>query len=417
MSAAELGRQVLLALAVITAAAWAFGRVARLLHQPRVLGEIIAGIALGPSLLGAIWPGAETYLFPPEVAALLRPIADLGLVLFMFLVGLELDRAHLRGQGHRAVVVSHTSIVVPFAGGALLAWWLHGSVAADQDLLPFCLFVGAAMAVTAFPVLARILQETGLDRTPVGSMALACAAVDDVTAWCILAAVLAVAGGTGAGPVLVTIGATVAFGAAMWFVVRPLLARLGPLPLPLVLALALASAWLTDLIGIHAIFGAFFAGVVLGAQPSITGYVPEIRALTDALLLPVFFMIVGLSTRLGLLDSPADWGIAALVLLVAVVGKLGGAGVAALATGATRRDAATIGVLMNTRGLTEIVILTVGLEREIISPTVFTMMVLMALVTTLMAAPALRALGVSALRGPALGRAGGGTPQDGVRPR
>lgn len=415
MSSAELGRQVLLALAVITAAAWLFGRLARLLHQPRVLGEIVAGIALGPSFLGAVWPGAESHLFPPEVAELLRPMADLGLVLFMFLVGVELDRTHLRGQGHRAVVVSHTSIVVPFAGGALLAWWLHDTVAPGLDVLPFSLFVGAAMAVTAFPVLARILQETGLDRTPVGSMALACAAVDDVTAWCILAAVLAVAGGTGAVPVLVTIGATVAFGAAMWFLVRPLLARAGPLPLPLVLALALASAWLTDLIGIHAIFGAFLAGVVIGAQPAAVAHVPGIRALTDALLLPVFFMIVGLSTRLGLLDSAADWGIAALILLVAIVGKLGGAGVAALATGASRRDAATLGVLMNTRGLTEIVILSVGLERQIITPSVFTMMVLMALVTTVMAAPALRALGVSTLAAPHAGRSRRGAPQDGLR--
>lgn len=406
MTAADAGQHLLLALAVICVTAWAFGGVARRLGQPRVIGEIVAGIALGPSVLGALWSTAETQLFPAEVRTLLRPIADLGLVLFMFLVGLGFDRAHVRGQGSRAVVVSHTSIVVPFVGGALVAWWLHDTLAPGFDVVPFCLFVGAAMAITAFPVLARILQETGLDQTRVGALALVCAAIDDVTAWCILAVVLAVARDTGAGPALVTIGAAVAYGAAMWWLVRPLLARLGPIPLPVALSLAIGSAWVTDRIGIHAIFGAFLAGVVLAAQPgAVPPGVLHIRGLVDALLLPVFFMIVGLSTRIGLLDSPKAWGLAGLVLVVAVVGKVGGAGLAARVTGASWRDAGTLAVLMNTRGLTEIVILTVGLEREIISPLTFTIMVLMALATTVMTVPALRTLGVAEV--PAPGPIGG----------
>jgi len=400
MTPAELGRHTLLALAVIALAAWICGALARRVGQPRVMGEILGGIALGPSLLGALWPAAEHYLFPVGVAGLLKPIADLGLVLFMFLVGIRLDRAHLARQGHRAIVVSHTSIIVPFVCGGLVAWWLHPTVAPKTDLLPFCLFVGAAMAVTAFPVLARILQETGLDQTRVGAMTLACAAVDDVTAWCVLAAVVAVAKESGSESVLITVGAAAAFGAVMWWVVRPAMARLRDVPLPAALGFALGCAWLTDAIGLHSIFGAFMAGVVLADRVRLRDRLgSQIEPLTDALLLPAFFMIVGLSTRFGLLDSVEIWLVALVVVLVAMAGKLGGAGLAARAMGETWRDAATIGVLMNTRGLTEIVILTVGLQSGIINDTMFTVMVLMALATTLMATPVLRAMGVAHLRG------------------
>jgi Kef-type K+ transport system membrane component KefB len=393
-------QHLLLALAVIVAAAQAGGWVARRCGQPRVIGEIAAGIVLGPSVLGALWAGATRTVFPAEVVPLLKPLAEVGLILFMFLVGVELDHDHLRGQRHRAVVISHVSIALPFGFGALLGVWLHPHLGGGTDLLPFCLFVGAAMAVTAFPVLARILQESGLDRTRVGALTLACAAVDDVTAWCVLAAVIAVAGGDPATTVVVTIGLSLAFCAAMWFGVRPLLARLPEVPLSIAIGLALISAWATDAIGIHAIFGAFLAGIVM---PRRTG---ERLLLTDQLstvigtvLLPVFFMQVGLSTRLGLVDSPARWGFLAAVLGVAVAGKLGGATVAARLVGEGWRDAATIGVLMNTRGLTEIVILSVGLEQGIIGPAMFTIMVVMALATTVMAMPVLRRLGVAVDRG------------------
>lgn len=391
MSSAELARHLLLASAVIVLAAYLGGRVAARLGQPRVLGEIVAGIVLGPSILGAVWPAATSTLFPADLLPLLKVMADVGLVLFMFLVGLELDHQHLRGQGHRAVVVSHTSIIVPFLLGAGLGWWLHPRVGGTSSTLAFCLFIGAAMAVTAFPVLARILQETGLDRTRVGAMTLACAAVDDVTAWCVLAVVLAVAQGTGAGTVVVTVGLAAAFALAMWFGLRPLLARLPEVPAPLAIGLALLGAWATDAIGIHAIFGAFMVGVIMPRTPGDRlVLVDRLEVAVGSLLLPVFFMLVGLSTRLGLVDTAELWLITAAVLVVAVVGKLGGAGLAAHAMGETWRDSWTIGVLMNTRGLTEIVILTVGLERGIITDTMFTVMVIMALATTFSAVPILR---------------------------
>ena len=391
MSSAELTRHLFLATAVVVLAAYLGGLVARRLGQPKVLGEIIAGIMLGPSLLGAVWPEATATLFPAELLPWLKSLAEIGLVLFMFLVGVELDREHLRGQGHRAVVVSHASIIAPFLMGFALGWWMHPIVGGPSSDLAFSLFVGAAMAVTAFPVLARILQETGLDRTRVGTMTLACAAVDDVTAWCILAVVLAVAQDTGSGPVLITVFASIAFIAFMWFVIRPLLARRAEVPIALAIGIALASAWATDLIGIHAIFGAFLAGVVMPRTPGERLLlVDRLEVAVGTLLLPVFFMMVGLSTELGLVDTPQLWALTVAVIAVAVGGKLGGAGLAARAVGETWRDAWTIGVLMNTRGLTEVVILSVGLERGIIDETTFTMMVMMALVTTLAAVPLLR---------------------------
>jgi len=391
MSPAELTRHLFLATAVIVFAAYLGGVVARRVGQPRVLGEILAGIMLGPSVLGAIWPEATAALFPAELLPWLEALAQIGLVLFMFLVGVELDRDHLRGQGHRAVVVSHASIIAPFAMGFALGWWMHPIVGGHSSTLAFSLFVGAAMAVTAFPVLARILQETGLDRTRVGAVTLACAAVDDVTAWCILAVVLAVAQDTGAGPVGVSVAASLAFVAFMWFVLRPLLARRSDIPIALAIGIALASAWLTDVIGIHAIFGAFLAGVVMPRGPGDRiVLVDRLEVAIGSLLLPVFFMMVGLSTELGLVDTAQLWGLTAAVVVVAVVGKLGGAGLAARAVGESWRDAWTIGVLMNTRGLTEIVILSVGLERGIINETMFTIMVVMALATTFAAVPLLR---------------------------
>lgn len=391
MTSAELARHLLLATAVIVLAAYFGGRLARRLGQPPVLGEIVAGIVLGPSILGAVWPAATATLFPADLLPLLKVMADVGLVLFMFLVGLELDHDHLRGQGHRAIVVSHTSIILPFALGFGLGWWLHPRVGGTSSTLAFALFIGAAMSVTAFPVLARILQETGLDRTRVGAMTLACAAVDDVTAWCVLAVVLAVAQGTGVGSAVVTIVLAAGFALAMWIGVRPLLARLPEVPVPLAIGLALAGAWATDAIGIHAIFGAFLAGVIMPRNPGDRlVLVHKLEVAVGSLLLPVFFMLVGLSTRLGLVDTAELWLITLAVLAVAVLGKLGGATLAARAVGEGWRDSLTIGVLMNTRGLTEIVILSVGLERGIIDDTMFTVMVIMALVTTFSAVPVLR---------------------------
>lgn len=293
---------------------------------------------------------------------LLRPLADVGLVLFMFLVGLELDHRQLRGQGRRAIAISHASIVLPFGLGVALGFALHPTLGGAAGALPFALFTGAAMAVTAFPVLARILQDTGLAQTKLGTTVLAAAAVDDVTAWCVLVAVLAVAGGTGMASVAIALGGAVLFGAVMWWVVRPLLARAGGVPIPVAIGIALGAAWVTELLGVHAIFGAFVAGAAMPRDDGARLLVADrLESVVGALLLPVFFVIVGLSTRIGLVDTPQLWAVAALVLAVATVGKVGGAGLAARFTGSTWHESAVIGILMNTRGLTEIVILTVGL--------------------------------------------------------
>lgn len=393
MTGAESNVRLLVAVAVVIAAAQAFGWLARRARQPRVLGEITAGIVLGPSLLGVVAPDAVAWLFPAGVLGGLTSIAQVGLVLFMFVVGLELDVDQLRGQGHRAVAISHASIVLPFGLGTLLGLGVHGRLGGDSSLLGFSLFMGIAMSITAFPVLARVLQEAELDRTRIGALALTCAAIDDVTAWCGLAVVVAVVDSSDPGGAVGTLIWTLLFLAVMRLVVRPLLARCGSVPLPVAVAFALGSAWVSEMIGIHAIFGAFLAGATMPRNPvDRRALVERLEVVTTSVLLPIFFIVVGLSTRIGSLDTPYLWMATVAVIAVAVAGKLGGSTLAARLVGENWRDALTIGVLMNTRGLTEIVILTVGLELGVIDDTMFTIMVIMALATTFMAGPALRRL-------------------------
>jgi len=381
--------RVAAALAVVIVAAWAGGKLASALRQPRVMGEMIGGISLGPSLLGAVWPELMEQLFPDEIVDGLRVVAYLGLVLFMFLVGLELDLDGLRGHGRKAVAISHASIVVPFAAGMAIAPWLHHRLDLSSPVLGFSLFMGVAMAITAFPVLARIMQERGIDRTPTGALVLACAAVDDLTAWCILAAVVAVVGaGTGV-DVAVTIGGAALFGLVMVGMIRPLLARTG-VSLSGGVVLAITAATATEVIGVHAIFGAFLAGAVVPRRRDLeTSVVRQIEPVVMSVLLPAFFITVGLSTDVGTIDSAGMVLLAVVVILAATVGKFTGATTAARLCGSTWSEAWTIGALMNTRGLTEIIVLTVGLDLGIIDGRLFTIMVIMALVTTLMAAPAL----------------------------
>jgi K+:H+ antiporter len=394
MTPAEVNVHLLLSLAVIIAAARGAGWLISRIGQPRVHGEILAGILLGPSLLGVVWPEALDALFPTEVIGALRTLAQLGLVLFMFLVGLDLDLDRLRGNGHKAVVISHASILVPIGLGALLALWLYPRLGEGVDQLGFTLFMGAAMAITAFPVLARVLQETGLTHTRIGTLTITCAAVDDVTAWCLLAIVVAVVESSGLGEAAITIGLSVLFLLGMLRIVRPLLRRLPTVPLWLAACLALGAAWTTEQIGIHAIFGAFMAGAVMPRSVETTrGLRERLEPATVTILLPVFFVVVGLSTRIDLLDTLYLWGVTALVVVTAIAGKWGGSMIAARVMGERWSDAAAIGILMNTRGLTELVILSVGLELGVITGTVFTIMVLMALVTTLMATPMLALVG------------------------
>ena len=388
---AELNVHILLALAVVIAASRAAGWALSKVGQPRVHGEILAGLILGPSLLGLVWPQAVAELFPAEVVGALKVLAQIGLVLFMFLIGVSLDLDKLRGLGRKAVVISNASVIAPIVLGAALGVWLHPRLGGGVDRLGFVLFMGAAMAITAFPVLARVLQETGLSDTKVGVLAITCAAIDDVTAWCVLAVVVAIVDSSGFADAAQTMLLSLVFVIVMVRIVKPLLGRLASVPVWLAICLALLGAWTTEQIGIHAIFGAFMAGIVMprgdGARQEIHERLEHVAV---TFLLPVFFVVVGLSTRVDMLDTGYLWAITALVVVTAIVGKLGGSMLAGRAVGETWRDAAAIGVLMNTRGLTELVILSVGLELGVITETVFTIMVLMALTTTLMATPVLR---------------------------
>lgn len=393
---------LLVQIAVVVVAARGVGLLFRRIAQPQVMGEMVAGILLGPSLLGWLWPSASRALFPAESLGFLSSISQVGLLVFMFLVGLELNPRLLRGRGYTALVTSHASITIPFFLGSLLALRLYPRLSdASVTFTGFALFMGAAMSVTAFPVLARILTERDLLRTRVGAVALACAAVDDVTAWCILAGVVAlIRAGHAAMPWWGTVLGSAAFVAAMIWVARPLLARLerrferdGQVTqdvLAVVLLVTLGSAWATEALGIHALFGAFLAGA---AMPKGDGFVHalagKLEDVTVVLLLPLFFAFTGLRTRIGLVDGPEMWGWCGLIVLVAVAGKLGGGAVAARMTGMSWREGGAIGTLMNTRGLMELVILNLGLDIGVISPAVFAMMVLMALATTFMTTPLL----------------------------
>lgn len=371
--------------------------------QPRVIGEMVAGIVLGPSVFGLLAPGLFEAVFPPGSLGALSALSQVGVTLFLFLVGLELDPALLRKRGHAAVVISHVGIVLPFLLGAALALYLYPRLYQDAPAMRFAavaLFLGAAMAVTAFPVLARILIERNLHATPVGAIAITCAAVDDVSAWCLLAVVVAIARAEGLSSALLTGGLTLLYVAAMVRFVRPLLARVEARwrrdekvradLFALVLVLVLASACATEAIGIHALFGAFLLGALMPKTPGFVRELAErLESLVTIFLLPLFFARTGLGTQIGLLDRPELWGLCALVVLVAAAGKLGGSAVAARACGLSWRDAGAIGVLMNTRGLMELVILDVGRELGVVSDVVFAMMVIMAVVTTAATAPLL----------------------------
>jgi Kef-type K+ transport system membrane component KefB len=394
---------LLLQLAVVIATARMVGWLFRRLGQPQVIGEMVAGIMLGPSLLGWAAPGISALLFPAESLPYLSMLSQIGLLLFMFLVGLEFDPALMRGRGHTAVITSWVSIVLPFALGAGLAVPLYPRVSEPSvPFTGFALFMGAAMSVTAFPVLARILIERGLTQTRLGAVALACAAVDDVTAWTILAFVVGIVRSAALEqPLWMTMAGTVAFAALVAFGVRPALRatigaryrerrNLGHTLIGAALVLMLLSAWTTEWLGVHALFGAFAIGAAMPKEAGLSEELADsFRTITLVLLLPLFFAYTGLRTRIGLVSGGEMWLWTALILIVAVTGKLGGSTLAARATGLPWREAGALGVLMNTRGLMELVILTVGLDLGVLSPTLFTMMVLMALVTTAMTTPLL----------------------------
>ncbi|MFN7146530.1 MAG: cation:proton antiporter, partial [Myxococcota bacterium] len=386
-----------LAIVVLTGRLLAW--VVRYLGQPTVIAEVVAGIVLGPSLLGLVWPAGLAWLFPPETMAGLSLISQLGLVFFMFLVGLEFDPRLLQGRGHQSLVISWASIVAPFALGGLLAWPLYPTLAPEGvPFVPFALFLGAAMSITAFPVLARILAERGVLRTRIGAISLSCAAVDDVTAWCILAFVVSIARAEGIQSAVITTILALVYIAVVVLFVRPLLTRLGPRQgqaisaqtVAIAFLLLLASATTTELIGIHALFGGFLLGAVMPRGGGLTQAITEkIEDFVTIVLLPLFFAYSGLRTRIGLLDGVDDWLVCGLIIVVACLGKFGGSALAARLVGLKWREASAIGILMNTRGLMELIVLNVGLDLGVLSPRLFTMMVIMALVTTWMTSPLL----------------------------
>lgn len=376
--------------------------LARRLGQPAVIAEVIAGILLGPSLFGRLSPGAFHELFPKSSLPGLALLSQFGLVFFMFLIGLELDPSLLRGRGRSSFAISVAGICVPFALGALVALQIYETqAAAGVPRISFVLFMGIAMSITAFPVLARILAERNLIRTKLGSIALACAAADDVTAWCLLAVVVSVVNAKGASSALLTTVEAVVFAGAMLLLLRPLLARLAVRittrenltqnVVALTFVLLLVSALISELIGIHALFGAFLFGAIMPRQGDYAHALAErLEDFVVVALLPLFFAFSGLRTELGLLSGTTDWLLCLGLTTVACIGRFGGSFGVARLTGMSVRDSAALGVLMNTRGLMELIVLNIGLDLGVISPKIFTMMVIMALVTTIMTTPLLR---------------------------
>jgi Kef-type K+ transport system membrane component KefB/nucleotide-binding universal stress UspA family protein len=393
---------LILQIALVVTLSRVLGVVLKGIRQPMVIAEITAGILLGPSLLGWLAPSVMETVFPKSSMSLLSMISQVGLVLFMFLIGLELDPKLLKNRGKASVAISHTSIVVPFALGALAASWLRSHLAEpDVPFSSFALFMGIAMSITAFPVLARILTERRLLKTKVGAIAITCAAVDDVTAWCLLAFVVSIVRSTGVDSAIRTTVMALGYIGVMFFLVRPFLARLGakvgsrqPINqnvVALALLLLLASSMVTEAIGIHALFGAFLLGATIPKEGGLAeALAHKLEDVVVVLLLPPFFAYSGLRTQIGLLDSPHHWGICALLIAVACIGKFGGSAIAARLTGHGWREASAIGILMNTRGLMELVVLNIGLDLGVISTTLFTMLVLMALFTTFITTPLLQ---------------------------
>lgn len=378
-----------------------FGWFFRKIGQPSVIGEIIAGIVLGPSLFGLYFPDMKESLFPAESLGNLQLLSQIGLILFMFVIGMELDLKVLKNKANDAVVISHASIVIPFALGIGLSYYIYHQFAPEGvEFLSFSLFMGIAMSITAFPVLARIVQERGIHKTKLGTIVITCAAADDITAWCILAVVIAIVKAGSFVSSMYVIGLALIYVLAMLFVVKPFLKRVGDLyakkdnikksVVAIFFLTLIVSAYLSEIIGIHALFGAFMMGAIM---PDIakfrTIFIEKVEDVSVILLLPLFFVFTGLRTEIGLINEPYLWKITGFIILVAVAGKFLGSALAAKFVGQTWRDSLTIGALMNTRGLMELVVLNIGYELGVLSPKVFTMMVIMALVTTFMTGPAL----------------------------
>jgi Kef-type K+ transport system membrane component KefB len=394
---------VILQISMVLLAARILGALFRLMKQPRVVGEMVAGVFLGPSLLGWWAAGLSAAIFPASSLGYLNVLSQVGLVLYMFLIGLEVKPKDLKELGRAALIVSLASITIPMSLGATLAIYLYPRLSNDSvTFLGFALFLGSAMSITAFPVLARILTERNLLDTRMGILSIACAAVNDVTGWCVLAVIVFVIRTQSSSPPLwVTIGGSAAFAVFVIYVLRPLLGRfersfrrnrvLEEGQIAILILLVLASALVTERLGIHLLFGAFLLGAVMPKDQAFVSYITDrFESVTIVFLLPLFFAYSGLRTNIGLLHGGEVWLYCLVIVVVAVTGKLAGSALAARACGMNWREAAEVGILMNTRGLMELVILNIGLDLKVISQELFSMMVIMALATTFMTTPLLQ---------------------------
>ncbi len=393
METLSFAGHLLLALAVIIGVAQGLGFIFKYFRQPLVMGEVIGGILLGPSFLGLCLPQAKAFIFPSAVVPWIGGIAQVGIVFYMFFIGLDHDAAGWWRKGKSTLAISFASIVPPFLLGLVFAILADATLAGPNiNRTHYALFVGVSMSVTAFPVLARILTDTGLRATPMGQLSLACAAINDVAAWCLLAVVISLAQAKTAQGVHTLIWVAL-YLAAMLGVARPILKKIRFNGFIVLLILMAISASLTNLIGIHAIFGAFLLGAIIPREnvPG-GGSLDRLETLVRVFLLPAFFAFTGLRTQINLLDSPRDWLLCLLVIALATAGKLGGTAIAAKWCGLRWRAALTLGVLMNTRGLVELIVLNAGYELNLISAKLFAMLVVMALVTTLMTCPLLQGL-------------------------
>jgi len=394
----------ILQLIVIIITSQLFVALFKKIGQTAVIGEIIAGIVLGPSLIGNFFPEVGAFLFPKASLGNIQMLSQIGLILFMFIVGMELNLEALKKKAKAAIIISHASILLPYLLGVILALFLYKFYAPGNiPFYAFALFIGIAMSITAFPVLARIIKERNMVQTRLGTIALTCAAADDITAWCLLAFVIAIVKAGSLNAAFFTIVLTIVFIAIMLYLVKPYLkkvieqkntdGKITRASVAFVFVVLLLSAFVSELIGIHALFGAFLAGVIM---PQSFNFRDQVTKKTEdvatILLLPLFFVFTGLRTEIGLLGNINSWLICLLITALAVIGKFGGSAVAAKITGENTYNSLAIGTLMNTRGLVELVVLNIGYDLGILTPQLFTMFVLMALITTFMTNPVMNLL-------------------------
>jgi len=392
---------LLLQVIIILVASKLFGIIMKMVGQQTVVGEIIAGIFLGPSVLGWLFPSVSALIFPHESFISLQFLSQIGLTFFMFVIGMELDLSKIKDKTQDAVIISHASIIFPFFLGACLSYFVYQYLAPQHvSFVSFTLFLGIAMSITAFPVLARILKERGLTRTPLGVLTITCAAADDVTAWCLLAAVIAIVKAGSIVSALFTIGLTVAYLLCMFKVIKPWLQKtsekhvysktIDKTTIAISFFVLLLSAYFTEIIGIHALFGAFIAGVIMPDNIRFKEILSDkIEDVSTVLLLPIFFAFTGLRTQIGLINTGYLWLLCGIIILVAIIGKFGGSALTARIVGRTWQDSLSIGALMNTRGLMELVVLNIGYDLGVLGPEIFSIMVLMALSTTFLTGPLL----------------------------